>query len=290
MRMMRTKDVAVASTATTWVGQRRADRAAISMRQRPSDEFAGPDDSPKLFARIARRYDLMNRLMSLGRDRHWRELTAAALALPSQGRVLDVGFGTGDMALALLRCWPDARVVGVDPTRAMMEVGHRKLEMERESTGDMERRRPDGRYRPGTFARAAVGLAQADGLRLPFPCEHFDAAVSAFVLRNVVDVEQALAEQRRVVRHGRRVVCLEMSWPRAPVFRALFRFYFADLMPRITGLLSGQPAAYRYLPRSVQRFQTPEELTQTMERVGLRDVRCRKLALGTVTLHIGTRE
>jgi demethylmenaquinone methyltransferase/2-methoxy-6-polyprenyl-1,4-benzoquinol methylase len=80
-----------------------------------------------------------------------------------------------------------------------------------------------------------------------------------------------------------------MSWPRTPVFGALFRFYFADLMPRITGLLSGQPAAYRYLPRSVQRFQTPEELAKTMEEVGLRDVWYRKLALGTVILHVGVR-
>jgi len=241
------------------------------VKERSRKAFAGPGDSPRLFSRIARRYDAMNRLMSLGRDRHWRELTARALALPSQGRVLDVGVGTGDMALAVKRRWPDAAVVGVDPTRAMMQIGYRKLGA---GFGASE---------------SAPAWAQADGLRLPFPDQHFDAAVSAFVLRNVVDVEQALAEQRRVVREEGRVACLEMSWPRTPVFGALFRFYFADLMPRITGLLSGQPAAYRYLPRSVRRFQTPEELARTMERVGLRAVHYRKLALGTVTLHVGIR-
>lgn len=207
----------------------------------------------------------MNRLMSLGRDRHWRKLAADALALPSQGRVLDVGVGTGDMAFALMRRWPDATVIGVDPTSAMIQVGHRK---------------------PGA---EQVGWAQADGLRLPFSDERFDAVVSAFVLRNVVDVEQALLEQRRVVRDGGRVACLEMSWPRTPLLEALFSFYFADLMPRITGLLSGQPAAYHYLPRSVERFQTSQELTQTMERIGLRNVLRRKLALGTVSLHVATR-
>lgn len=241
------------------------------MKEQTKNEFAGPSDSPRLFNRIARRYDTMNRLMSLGRDRHWRKLTADALALPPEGRVLDVGVGTGDMAAAVKRRWPNAIVVGVDPTRAMMQVGHRKLEN-------------------GAGARQSPSRwAQADGLRLPFPDRHFDAAVSAFVLRNVVDVEQALVEQHRVVGEAGRVACLEMSWPRTPVFGALFRFYFADLMPRITGLLSGQPAAYRYLPRSVQRFQTPEELAKTMEGVGLRDVWYRKLALGTVILHVGVR-
>jgi demethylmenaquinone methyltransferase/2-methoxy-6-polyprenyl-1,4-benzoquinol methylase len=228
-------------------------------------EFAGPGDSPKLFARIARRYDVLNRLMSLGRDRHWRQLAAEAVKLPPSGRVLDVGVGTGDMALALMERWPDATVVGVDPTGPMMAVGRHKLENRR------------------------IYWSQADGLHLPFPDEHFDAAVSAFVLRNVTDVPLALAEQRRVVRDGGIVVALEMSWPRTPVLGPLFHFYFADLMPRITGLLSGQPAAYRYLPRSVERFLTPQELQRTMEEVGLRDVCSHRLALGTVALHVGER-
>jgi demethylmenaquinone methyltransferase/2-methoxy-6-polyprenyl-1,4-benzoquinol methylase len=228
-------------------------------------EFAGPGDSPRLFARIARRYDVLNRLMSLGRDRHWRRLAAEAIELPPNGRMLDVGVGTGDMALALMASWPDATVVGVDPTAPMMAVGRQKLENRR------------------------IRWSQADGLHLPFPDQHFDAAVSAFVLRNVTDVPLALAEQRRVVRDGGTVVSLEMSWPRTPVLGPLFRFYFADLMPCVTGLLSGQPAAYRYLPRSVRRFLTPQELQQAMEEVGLRNVHYRRLALGTVTLHVGRR-
>jgi demethylmenaquinone methyltransferase/2-methoxy-6-polyprenyl-1,4-benzoquinol methylase len=228
-------------------------------------EFTGPSDSPRLFARIARRYDLLNRLMSLGRDRHWRRLAAEAVELPPNGWVLDVGVGTGDMALALMARWPDATVIGVDPTVPMMVFGRRKLE------------------------NRQILWSQADGLRLPFPDGCFDAAVSAFVLRNVADVSLALAEQRRVVGDGGSVVTLEMSWPRTPVLGPLFRFYFADLMPRITGLLSGQPAAYRYLPRSVQRFLTPQELKRAMEEVGLRYVRYQRLALGTVTLHVGER-
>ena len=234
-------------------------------RSSERERFIDASDSPRLFSHIAARYDAMNRLMSLGRDRYWRKLAAAALDLPDDGKVVDVGVGTGDMALAIKERWPDTTVIGVDPTWAMMAYGRRKAGME------------------------PVGVAQATGLRLPFPGQTFDGAVSAFVMRNVVDVEQAFGEQHRVVRRGGRVACLEMSWPRTPVFGALFRFYFSDLMPRVTGLLTGQPAAYRYLPRSVERFETPEELKTTMERVGLRDVCCRKLALGAVTLHVGVR-
>lgn len=234
------------------------------MSQRQA-EFSGPRDAPILFTRIARWYDAMNRLMSLGRDRRWRQLAADAVKLPPDGRVLDVGVGTGDMALALLNRWPDATVVGVDPTGAMMSVGRRKPSAEQ------------------------VYWTQGDGLRLPFADEYFDAAVSAFVLRNVTDVAEALAEQRRVVRKGGSVASLEMTWPRAPVFRALFRLYFAELMPRITGTLSGEPGAYRYLPRSVRRFLAPKELKATMERVGLQNVRYRTMAIGTVALHVGER-
>jgi demethylmenaquinone methyltransferase/2-methoxy-6-polyprenyl-1,4-benzoquinol methylase len=237
--------------------------AVDGVETRRDVEPADPANPPFSFADVARRYDTLNRVMSLGRDRHWRQAAAEAVRLPDGGRVLDVGIGTGDMALALLHRWPGSTVVGVDPTLEMMRVGRRKPDAER------------------------VRWMQGDGLRLPFPTAHFDGVTSAFLLRNVADVPGVLAEQRRVVRPGGRVACLEMTWPRTPGFRALFRLYFADLVPRIMGMLSGQPAAYRYLPHSVQRFMTPEELKATMERVGLQNVRYRILMMGTVVLHVG---
>ena len=224
------------------------------------------DDQPFSFADVARRYDALNRLMSLGRDRYWRQIAADAIGLPAGGSALDVGAGTGDMSLALLRRWPGSTLVGVEPVAEMMHVGRRKPHANE------------------------IRWTQGDGLRLPFPDGHFDGVVSAFLMRNVSDVAAALAEQCRVVRRASgRVACLEMTWPRTPGFRELFQFYFSRLAPPIMGVLSGQPAAYRYLPRSVQRFLKPEELKATMERVGLHNVQYRMLMLGTVALHVGER-
>ncbi|MCP4539101.1 MAG: ubiquinone/menaquinone biosynthesis methyltransferase [Chloroflexi bacterium] len=226
----------------------------------------GPANQPFSFSDVARRYDALNHLMSFGQDRRWRQIAAEAAHLPDGGRVLDVGVGTGDMALALRQRWPGSTVAGIDPTLEMMRVGQGKPNAE------------------------TVRWTQGDGLRLSFPTAHFDAVTSSFLLRNVGDVPGALAEQCRVVRPGGRVVCLEMTWPRTPILGPLFRFYFANLMPRITGILSGQYAAYRYLPRSVQRFMTPEKLKTAMEHAGLRNVRYRMLMMGTVALHVGERE
>jgi demethylmenaquinone methyltransferase/2-methoxy-6-polyprenyl-1,4-benzoquinol methylase len=217
------------------------------------------------FADIARWYDGLNRLMSLGRDRRWRQLVAQALDLPANGRALDVGAGTGDMTLALLHHRPGSTVVSLDPTVEMMQLAQHKRDADR------------------------AQWTHGDGLSLPFSDGCFDGVVSAFVLRNVTDVGRALAEQARVVRPGGRVVCLEMTWPRTPGIRTLFKLYFSDLMPRITGTLSGQHAAYRFLPWSVQHFVAPDELVAKMERAGLHNVRYRMLALGTVALHVGER-
>ncbi len=217
------------------------------------------------FAAVARRYDALNRLMSLGRDLHWRRLAAAAMSPAPGDRVLDVGVGTGDMALALLRRQPEAAVVGLDLSEEMMRLGREK---------------PGG---------AAIRLVRGDGLRLPFPDTTFDGVVSAFLLRNVPDPLAALSEQRRVLRPGGRLVCLEMTWPRSPLFSALFRLYFFGIVPPLAGALSGQRAAYRYLPRSVERFMGPEELKAALERVGVTGVRYRMLMGGSVALHVGTR-
>ncbi len=231
--------------------------------------FASPEEkrayTRNLFARIARRYELLNQVMSLGQVERWRWTAADEAAVPPGGWVLDVATGEGGLARALVRRWPRVRVVGLDFTPQMLQLA---------------RERSVGR---------PIYWTEGDALHLPFPDGFFDAAVNAFMLRNVTDVRATLAEQARVVRPGGRVVCLEMTWPRNPLFRPLFHLYFGGIAPVVGGLLTGHWDAYRYLPRSVQVFMPPEGLAATMEAVGLESVRYRFLMMETVTLHVGVR-
>lgn len=220
-----------------------------------------------MFGRISSRYDLMNRLMTFGQDQNWREFAVQQARVPPYGRVLDLATGTGDLALAVLDQRPSAEVVGVDFALPMMQVGQTKL---------------------ATLPARDIDFAGGDALCLPFPDNTFDACLSAFMMRNVIDVGQAFREQRRVIRPGARVVCLEITQPATPVFSELFSLYFSGLVPVIGALIS-EGDAYSYLPSSVQAFLTPPELAGVMREAGLREVTYFKLALGTVTVHIGTK-
>jgi demethylmenaquinone methyltransferase/2-methoxy-6-polyprenyl-1,4-benzoquinol methylase len=132
-----------------------------------------------------------------------------------------------------------------------------------------------------------VRLMAADALALPFETRTFACVTSAFLLRNLADLEQGLREMKRVSRPGGRVVALEITQMRAPGFAPLFRLYFHHVVPWVGQLVGGDREAYTYLPQSVDRFVTPTELSAVMEKVGLRGVRYRRLGLGTVTVHVG---
>lgn len=220
-----------------------------------------------MFGRISDRYDLMNRLMTFGQDQAWRRFAARQASVPPHGRVLDLATGTGDLALAVLEVQPSATVVGVDFALPMMRVGQAKL---------------NGRPTQG------IDFAGGDALQLPFDDNTFDACLSAFMMRNVVDVPQAFREQQRVIRPGARVVCLEVTQPATPLFRELFAIYFGHFVPAIGGLIS-EGDAYAYLPASVWNFLTPPELAGVMREAGQHDVTYHKLALGTVTVHVGAK-
>ncbi len=221
----------------------------------------------KMFGAIAGRYDLMNRLMTGGRDGDWRREAVALVDLPPGGRALDVGTGTGDFLPLLASTAPDVEAIGVDFTWEMLAAG---------------------RYKLATHGNRTL-FAAADALALPFGDNTFDAVVNGFLLRNVADLRTALAEMARVTRSGGHVVCLEITNPTLPIFRNLFRFYFHHLVPHIGGFISGRPEAYHYLPQSVDRFVTPDELARLLADVGLREVRYHRFGLGTVTLHAGVK-
>jgi demethylmenaquinone methyltransferase/2-methoxy-6-polyprenyl-1,4-benzoquinol methylase len=231
----------------------------------------------QMFGQIAQRYDLMNRLMTLGRDQSWRRYTveqalhsldpAPGAGRTGDGRVLDVATGTGDLALESLRQRPGVRVVGLDFTPEMLLLARHKAEL--------------GNTEPG--------LNVGDALHLPYADGTFDAVVTAFALRNVTDIPAAFSEMARVTRPGGRIGCLEIAKPSAPFFRRLFAVYFYRLVPLVGGLLTGERSAYTYLPHSLTAFLTPDEIVQVMRRSGWRNVSYRRLMLGTVAVHVGDR-
>ncbi len=224
-----------------------------------------PEQVRAMFARIAHRYDLMNRLMTGGLDLRWRQQAIRACALPPDARILDVGVGTGDLAAEALRQRPGALVVGCDFTLPMMIRGRRK---------------------PG---RDRIRWVGGDALRLPFSDEQFDAVVSGFVMRNVANLDLAFQEQARVVRPGGRVVCLEAVRPPHRVWTPFYRFYFHRIVPLMGWIVAGDRAAYTYLPQSVEGFFTLEELAHAMTRTGLILQEARTFMLGTVALVVGVK-
>lgn len=217
-----------------------------------------------LFARIVHRYDLMNTLMTQGRDQRWRQRAARACALAPGDIALDVGAGTGKQAKALLGLGA-SHVVALDFCLPMLQRARQQVSDPR------------------------LAFVLADALHLPFGDDSFHAAVSAFVMRNVSDIGSAFAEQRRVVKPGGRAVCLEIALPPPGWFGHLFRFYFYRLVPLLGGLISGQPDAYRYLPDSLNDFPSPAGLAAIMAKVGLKEVSYRLLAGGSISLHVGIK-
>jgi len=226
---------------------------------------AKSDSVRRMFSRIARRYDLMNALMTAGRHHAWRRTAAATLRSAPPGPILDLATGTADLALAVRRVRPTAAVVGADFSEAML----------REAAAKLRRR------------RAHVPLLAADALRLPFRDGTFAAVTSAFLLRNLADLDAGIAEMRRVTRAGGLVVTLEITRPRIPGWDGVFGFYFHRVVPTVGALVAGDRTAYAYLPDSVDRFVSPQGLAELMRRRGLADVHYRRLGMGTIALHVG---
>ena len=217
-----------------------------------------------MFSRIVPRYDLMNALMTFGLDRSWRRIAAREADVDSDTVALDLACGTGDLALELATAGA-GRVVGVDFCPEMLAVARQKIE------------------RAGA---SSVELVEADALRLPFASATFDVVTVGFGLRNFADVPAGLAEIARVLKPGGRLVCLEMTHPPFEPFGWLFRPYFHFVVPLVGGLVSGDHAAYRYLPRSVERFPDAIGLAGLCRTAGFGAIRYRYLALGAVALHV----
>jgi demethylmenaquinone methyltransferase/2-methoxy-6-polyprenyl-1,4-benzoquinol methylase len=223
-----------------------------------------------MFDRIAHRYDLLNRLLSFGRDVAWRRRLVTRLPEGEPLAVLDLATGTADVLLTLARECPRVRTgVGADMSGGMLEHGHRKI----------RERGLDGRFRLVRTDATALGLAPGA----------FDAVTIAFGIRNVIDVDAGLREMFRVLRPGGRALILEFSLPANRAFRALYLFYFRHVLPRLGGLISGDFAAYRYLNQTVETFPYGDAFARLMRDAGFTRVEAEPLTFGIATLYRGDR-
>ncbi len=233
----------------------------------------------EMFGRIAPRYDFLNHLLSLSFDRLWRRRTAQRflhILRRQEARVLDLCCGTGDLTLALERARRRAlragarseeSVLGSDFARPMLERAVAKSAL------------------VGSEAR----FLAADALALPFPDARFDLVATAFGFRNLANYERGLREIARVLRPGGEIGILEFSEPRRWPMAPLYRFYFRRILPRVGGAISGSADAYSYLPGSVAKFPSPDELAMWMSDAGFADVRYELWTGGIVALHSGRR-
>jgi demethylmenaquinone methyltransferase/2-methoxy-6-polyprenyl-1,4-benzoquinol methylase len=220
----------------------------------------------QMFSRIARRYDLMNRVMTAGQDTRWRRAVIDLAGLPEGGWLLDLGAGTGDLAREALRQQSAGQVVAADFTLEMMRVGQ-------------ERSRCQPLYVSGLVWSAA------NATQLPFPERTFEAVVSGFLLRNVTDLPRSLAEQYRVLKPGGRLVALDTTPPPRTPLAPLIRLHLHTVIPALGRLIAGQAEAYQYLPDSTEGFLEPEQLAARLQETGFQDVRFQRLMFGTIAIH-----
>jgi demethylmenaquinone methyltransferase / 2-methoxy-6-polyprenyl-1,4-benzoquinol methylase len=255
-----------------------AEAAARAKGTRPEGAENEADASRKvreMFTEIAPRYDFLNHLLSLEMDRVWRARTARRLrpilSRPN-ARALDLCCGTGDLAFALARSGP-AQVIGADFSHAMLMRANTKTKTHGQQANP----------------QSPAGFFEADALRLPFADASFDLVTSAFGFRNLANYESGLREILRVLKPGGTLAVLEFSEPPPGLPGDLYRWYCRKVLPKIGGLLSGNPNAYKYLPTSVARFFRPDELAVSMTQVGFAAVAFELWTLGSVALHTGVK-
>jgi demethylmenaquinone methyltransferase/2-methoxy-6-polyprenyl-1,4-benzoquinol methylase len=223
-----------------------------------------------MFARIVPRYDLVNRLMSMGLDRRWRRETVA-LVRPAGAFALDIATGTGDLALELASQGA-RRVVGADFCPPMLMAAAAKT---RRTAATASGRRP-------------IEFAAGDATRLPFRDATFECIVNGFMLRNVTDLPAAFAELSRVLKPGGRIACLDLTPPRGPMNR-LFGFYIARIVPLLGGVVSGHFFAYRWLGQSLRPHPDADTMADIMRAAGLGGVGYRLTGFGTVAIHYASK-
>ena len=232
--------------------------------------FLHPDSIRSLFDNIAPTYDLLNHLLSLGRDFYWRKMAVQELK-GLEGWILDIATGTGDVAIEMIRQNNHHRkVFGLDFSEPMIKRARRKVSKKGLSQ--------------------TITLSLGDALSLPFRDNTFSASMIAFGLRNIVKKEQALSEMVRVIKKDGKVIILEFTFPQKELMRRLYPIYFQRVLPRVGGFISGDRGAYAYLPESVFHFASAENYEEIMRKVGLENVGFQSLTGGVASVISGIKK
>ncbi len=224
-------------------------------------------DVQAMFDAIAERYDVLNRVLSMGVDKGWRVAAAKEVLENNPKAVLDIATGTGDFAIAIQKLAPTAKVIGSDFAIKMLEIARVKAK-----TQNLE-----------------IPFEQGDALNLPYADNRFDAVSCSFGFRNFADFKRGLEEFYRVLQPGGRCVILEFPPPPENLLGQLYTVYFRHVLPFIGGVVSGKPEAYKYLPESVMAFPKPEALAALMREVGF-EPRYRILTAGLAAIHVGVKK
>jgi len=223
----------------------------------------------RMFASIARRYDLLNAVLSFGCDRSWRRFAMAQIDGIPNGLILDLATGTGKIALLAARRNPASTILGVDFCPQMLAVARDKVKV--------------------VSLESRVLLVQGDALRLPFPDSSFDCVTIGFALRNVTSIASLFSEMARVTKPGGKMVSLELTRPSVRILEPLHKLYIRIVIRCVGGIVSGKWDAYTYLPQSILEFLSPQEVKKVMEDAGWRKVEIHRLTFGTATVQTGMK-
>jgi demethylmenaquinone methyltransferase/2-methoxy-6-polyprenyl-1,4-benzoquinol methylase len=232
--------------------------------------FLHPDSIRSLFDNIAPTYDLLNHLLSLGRDLYWRKMAIQGLE-GLEGWILDIATGTGDVAIEMIHQDDHhRRVFGLDFSEPMIKRAQRKVSKKGLSQ--------------------TIALSLGDALSLPFRDHTFGASMIAFGLRNIVKKEQALSEMIRVIKKNGKVIVLEFTFPQEGLMRKLYPIYFQRVLPWVGGVISGDRGAYAYLPESVLHFTSAKQYEEIMRKAGLENVNSQSLTGGVASIISGIKK
>ncbi len=211
-----------------------------------------------MFTKIAKRYDLMNRLMTGGQDIRWRKMVIQLAGMSAHSTLLDLGTGTGDLAREAAAQFPQAKIIASDFTLEMMRVGKKN---------------------------GSLNFSAADALKLPFQDNSFDAVISGFLMRNVINLNQAIEEQYRVLKPGGRIVILDTTRPKKNILSPFIWIHMHVIIPALGKLITGVGEAYRYLPETTEGFVTAEDMAERLKMAGFKNIHFKRLMFGTIAIH-----